>query len=160
MALWTFRTPNRVSEPLDDRHPLWRRVSNDVGVSLVKEADGTWREYQDLPQHLDAGADYVFGRTDRSSIPTGRGFGVSQDGRGTNLESPNDREQRSPLRIFRGGHTYIISDSLKTELEAVVTTEEPTGYDAYISAAAGDAVETGDEIMCSGRTCEREQDTH
>lgn len=157
MALWLFRTPVRTYRSLDENHPLWARVTQGNGVCLVQLADSSWVEHEALPQAIEAGADYVFGRTDRSSLPSGKGFGVSQDGRGANIEDPEDREHQSPLRIFRGGHDYIISDSLKTTLEAVVTTEEPNGYDAYISAAPDGAVETGDEITLSGRTPEYEQ---
>lgn len=157
MATWLFRTPLRVTDPLDGSHPLWRRVYNRQGVALVKHADGTWAEYPVLPQTLDANADYLFGRSDRSAVPRGKGFGVSQDGRGNNLETPEDREFRSPLRIFRGGHDYKIDDAMKAELEAATTTEQPSGYGAYISASSGEV--TGDEIQASGRTAEFEQPT-
>lgn len=160
MALWTFRTPARVSIPLSDgsggdRSPLWARVSQKQGVAVVKHADGTWAEYPALPSTIEAGADYVFGRTDRSSVPRGRGFGVTQDSHGTNLETPESREFQSPLRIYRGGHVYVINDAMKTELTSAVTTEEAAGYAAYITA--GGTTYTGDEIIASGRTPEYEQ---
>lgn len=159
MAVWRFNTPNRILTPLMEDHPLWSRVFNQQGVALVQHSDGSWEEFPDLPGIYDANADYAYGRTDRSSIPRGRGFGVSQDHRGQNLETPEDREFRSPLRIFRGGHVYFISDALKAILEAVVTREEALGYGAYITGPVSET-ETGDEIQLSGRTIEYEQGRH
>ena len=55
-------------------------------------------------------------------------------------------------RLYMGGHNYIINDALKTELEAAVTAQEAGGYDAYIEAAPGGAVETGDELQNGSTT--------
>jgi hypothetical protein len=56
-----------------------------------------------------------------------------------------------PLRVYLGGHTYIISDALKTELLAAVTAQQPTGYGAFISAAPASAKPVGDEIILGGK---------
>lgn len=164
MAVYRFQTPSRITVPLSHEHPLFRRVRNTAGVCLVKHADGTWEEFEALPSVYDANADYMFGRTDRSSIPFGRGFAVSAG------ETPNDREFRSPLRIYRGGHVYAIDNVLKDELVNAVTSEEPGGYDAYITDLStwedvwddiwGDGAfvgKVGDEVLVSGRTPEYEQ---
>lgn len=158
MSIWKFQTPARVEQPLSYNHPLWCRVREKQGVALVQHADGSWAEYAALPQNIDANADYMFGRTERSQVPRGRGFGVSQDGSGEYYETPNDREWESALRIYRGGHIYYIDDALKAELEAVETAEEPDGYGDYIVAEPLESF-TGDEIILSGRTIEYEQGT-
>lgn len=159
MAVYRFTTPQRIEIPLDEAHPLFRRVKNRQGVALVQHPDESWEEFAALPQTYDANADYLFGRTDRSSVPAGRGFGVSTDHVGVAVEDPEDREYRSPLRIYRGGHAYHIDDALKAELEAAETSEEPDGYGDYISEAlsGADDVPIGDEVLISGRTPEYEQ---
>lgn len=154
-GLWTFQTPVRARIPLSDTHPLFSRISEPQATALVQHADGTWAEYLDLPQTLEAGADYAFGRTDRSSIPRGKGFGVAQNSQGQNLNTPADYGFQSPLRIYRGGHVYCITSALRTELLNAVTNEEPNGYGAYMTSTGSG--KTGDEIMRSGRTMEFEQ---
>lgn len=153
MATYRFQTPNRIEVPLDARHPLFRRIRNRQGICLVQHPDETWEEFEALPSIYDANADYLFGRTDRSSVPAGRGVAVSAG------ETPNTREFRSPLRIYRGGHVYHINDTLKTELEAAETTQESSGYGDYVSDALVVPTGTpiGDEILVSGRTAEYEQ---
>lgn len=172
MPTYRFITPQRVETPLDEVHPLFRRVRNRQGVALVQHPDETWEEFADLPSIFDANADYMFGRTDRSSVPAGKGAGVSTDHVGVALETPEDREFRSPLRIYRGGHVYHIDATLKAELEAAVTDEEANGYgdyiegpidlggvyeDVYDDVYSGYAIRRGDEVLVSGRTPEYEQ---
>jgi hypothetical protein len=159
VSLWRFDPPVRVLQPLSMDHPLWMRVKEKQPSAVVQTADGTWAEYVALPSTIDANADYLFGRTDRSPIPGGRGFNVSSDPKGNPVDTIADYGFQSPLRIYRGGHVYCIDDGLRTELLNAVTTEAPTGYGAYIVAAPGGSVFTGDEIIKSGRTMEFEQGT-
>lgn len=111
-----------------------------------------------LPGIYDANADYLFGRTTRSTIPQGKGFAVPNY-QGVNLETPQDMGYESPLRLYRGGHVYVINDTLKAELLAAVTSQEPSGYGAYITSYPGSTTNVGDEVMVSGRTSDLEQGT-
>ncbi len=175
MSLWSFSTPARISVPLSEErgYGIFQRIKNKRGVCLYQIQDGTWHEAESLPGNFDANADYMFGRTTRSSIPSGKGFAVTNY-KGVNLVAPQDMGFESPLRIYRGGHVYVIDDTLKAELVAAVTTQEAGGYGAYISAyvpavdtfgdyffdvfgGANTPVAVGDEIAVSGRTAEYEQ---
>lgn len=134
-------------------------MKNKRGICLYQLQDGTWHESDSLPGNNEANADYMFGRTTRSTIPQGKGFAVPQY-KGANLVTPQAMGFESPLRIYRGGHVYVIDDTLKTELTNAVTTQEPTGYGAYITAYTGPTTTNiGDEIAVSGRTSDLEQGT-
>lgn len=58
----------------------------------------------------------------------------------------------TPVRLYIGGHNYVIDDALRTELLSAVTTQQPGGYGAFIGTAPAGAHFTGDEIFASGYT--------
>lgn len=136
MALWRFETPNRVTVPFDgtpNRVGLFTRYTFEVGAGLVQLPDTSWREYADgIPSTIVPANRHFYGAT---------GFADNAN------QAAN---YQVPLRFYLGGHLYIIDDTLKTELEAAVTTQEAGGYGAYISAALGGDTFTGDEIIKSG----------
>lgn len=166
--VYKFTTPTYTESAGSD--PLMARVKNTVGKALIQHPDGAWEEFSSLPTIFGAGADYLFGRTDRSSRPKGRGFATTADEEGTPLVTPADMGWRSPLRIYRGGRIYFVDDALAEELidagyESQLSNIGGAYSDVYGDIYFGDEGSTGtfrigDEIMLSGRTPEFEQPTY
>jgi hypothetical protein len=53
-------------------------------------------------------------------------------------------------RLYIGGHQYVISDALRSELLLASTPAQPNGYGQFIVPAPANAQYTGDEIVASG----------
>lgn len=129
--LWLFRTPGRITHDLEGRFAwsIWTRVKVTDPVAVVQHADASWTEEFPLPWTLIPSNKYLYGKHGFSN-----GDNIAFD---------------VPKRLYMGGHTYIIDDTLRGELESAVTTQEPAGYGAYITAAPQGSVFTGDEIIAS-----------
>jgi len=133
MAFWRFEPPKRLQIPYESEPKLglWTRIKVTVGSTVIRKQDGDFIEFEgDYPQTLDPSAEHLHGP---------RGF------------SGSNAAFEGALRLYHGGHAYFIDDTMKAELEAAVTTQEPTGYGAYIT---GPLVEgsgwIGDEVALHG----------
>lgn len=131
MAVYAFIPPARRSlrhDPSGRRFSLFGRVARTGGTAVVRKRDNSWEEFDVLPGTLNPTNRFTFGA---------RGFaGTAPDG------------WDWPLRLYMGGHRYVIDETLRTELLAAVTAQEPAGYGAYISATTDPY--TGDDIIASG----------
>ncbi len=147
MALWLFPSPQvvRLQRALGAQPvlSLWTRVHRDVPSTILRQADNaTWEEWPGTwPGYENPGVKYLF---------SGRGFNTMG----------SDQSVFSPAsRLYIGGHQYVIDDTLANELQAAVTSYAPSGYGAYITAAPGGSVFTGDEVILSGYTSESPRKT-
>lgn len=144
MALWSFAPPSDQVRKFETRPvlSLWTRVSFLAGSTLVQNRDLTWTQYDiAAPGTMVDPANSIF-------------FGPSGFSGGNILGSVSSATMGffTPLRVYLGGHTYVINDALKAELVAASTAQHPTGYGAFILALPAGAKFTGDEIMASGYT--------
>jgi hypothetical protein len=142
VALFTFTPPSDVTRTYENRPilSLWTRVSFRAGSTLVQRSDATWAQYDVISPSTEDGASSKFF------------FGPQGFGGLNTLTSPTSATMgyNTPLRVYKGGHVYVIDDALKTELTAAVTTQHAGGYGAFITNAPAGAAFTGDEILASG----------
>lgn len=142
MALYLFPSPQvvRQQRALEEAPvlSLWTRVKRDVPSTVLRTNDGsTWEEWV-------------------GSWPITRNPAVRDwfGARGFSTMGSDQSAFAAATRLYLGGHTYIIDDTLKTELENAVTAEAPSGYGAFIVAAPPGSVFTGDEIILSGHSAD------
>lgn len=142
MALWKFTTPVGISIPFEKRpmFSVWTRVKINVNSTVVQNADSTWTQY-------DGFAPETFVNYINGEFYGKRGFSGGTLGTVTSAQMGYFQ----PLRCYLGGHVYIISDALRTELLAAVTPQQPTGYGAFIVPAPASASPVGDEIILGGK---------
>lgn len=142
MALFNFVPPSDVTRTYENRPilSLWTRVSFRAGSTLVQKSDATWAQYDVFSPATEDGASSKFW------------FGPQGFGGLNTVTTPTSATMgyNTPLRVYKGGHVYVINDALKTELLAAVTTQHATGYGTYITNAPAGAAFTGDEILASG----------
>lgn len=142
MALWLFPSPQivRIQRPLEPEpvFSLWTRVHRNIATTLTQLPNGTWEEWPDVwPQTRSPRNKFFFSTT-------------NGDGGCFNTMGSDQSAFVTPLRLYIGGHQYIIGDTMRAELLAAVTPAAPSGYGAFIVAAPPGAVYTGDEITLSG----------
>lgn len=139
MATWFFRPPARLSIPYEQRPgvvSLFTRVKFNRGSAVVQLTDDSWEEWE--------------GHIPQTRSPRNRYYLAPEGFTDQDNQSASYDELK---RYYLGGHVYRLTDALKTELEAAVTTQEAGGYGAYITADDGslDHLQIGDEITISGR---------
>jgi hypothetical protein len=142
VALFTFVPPSDVTRTYENRPilSLWTRVSFPAGSTVVQKSDSTWAQYDVISPSTEDGASSKFW------------FGPQGFGGLNTITSPTSATMgyNTPLRVYKGGHVYVIDDALKNELTAASTTQHTGGYGAYITNAPTGAKFTGDEILASG----------
>lgn len=142
MALYSFTPPSDVTRPYEE-HPifsLWTRVQFRAGSTVVQRNDGTWFQYDVFESPTDC-------QPKNKSLLAPNGFSA------LNTEgtiSSGQHGYSTPLRLYKGGHTYVVDDALRAELMAASTVQHPAGYASYILPAPAAAAFTGDEILASG----------
>jgi hypothetical protein len=146
MALFTFVPPSDVTRQYEQRPmlSLWTRVSFYAGSTVVQKSDATWVQYD------------VFGNPTEEEAASKFWFGPQGFGGLNTVTNPTSATfgYNTPIRVYKGGHVYVIDDALRTELLAASTVQHSGGYGAFITNAPSGAAFTGDEIIASGWVAE------
>lgn len=146
MALYNFVPPSDVTRQYEQRPmlSLWTRVSFYAGSTLVQKSDTMWVQFDVISSATEDSASSKFW------------FGPQGFGGLNTVTNPTSATMgyNTPLRVYKGGHVYVIDDALRTELLAATTTQHASGYGAFITNAPAGAKFTGDEILASGWVAE------
>lgn len=140
--LWFFTPPVGLIRPFEVRpiFSIWTRVQNAVSSTVVQNNDLSWTQY-------DGAAPQTYTEYINVNYFGPRGFS------GGNLGTITSSQMGffDPRRVYLGGHRYVITDGLRSELLSAVTKQQPSGYGAFITPAPTTARPIGDEVILNGK---------
>lgn len=152
--LWSFVVPSAVSPPLEtdgNALTIWTRIREDFGSTLAQLPSGAWIQYDvNSPQTIEPSNFTFFGPQGFSGMTAGGSQGAGPAIQGTVLSE--QMGMFTPLRLYRGGHKYVVDQTLHDELVAATTTQYPTGYASFLLPTSPAAGPVGDDVILGGYT--------